>query len=118
MVFCTFLATVQCFADISRRFIVLEPWAKHQTQNTKHKKAGQKGRLLSCQIMSLLAQPQSGDDIAVALDVLFFQIVQELTAFANEFEQPGPRVEILFVKLEMLGQVDDPVGEQGHLDFR
>src|SRR5690606_16147640 len=67
---------------------------------------------------SLLAQTQALQQLAIAVTVRALQIIEQLAAAADETEQAAARVEILDVRLEVLGQFVDPCGQQRDLHFR
>src|ERR1700682_2604013 len=62
-------------------------------------------------------EPELGDNRSVALDVGALQIVQQPAALADQLEQPAPRVVVVGVRLEMVGEVIDPFAEDRDLDF-
>src|ERR1700737_3854188 len=64
---------------------------------------------------SLLPDAEPFDQLLVALGVLGLQIVEEPPPLADQLEQAAPRVVVLLVGLEMLGQVMDALGEQRDL---
>src|SRR5260221_1677018 len=66
---------------------------------------------------SLLAQAEAVDQRAVGLDVLALEVVEQAAALAHHGEQPAARMEILDVRLEMLGEHVDPLGEERDLHF-
>src|SRR5438105_5856825 len=63
-------------------------------------------------------QPELGDDRPVALDVLALQVIQQPATLADQLEQPPPRVVILGVRLQVVGEVIDPFAEDCDLDLR
>ena len=68
-------------------------------------------------VRRLAAQTQSLDESTVALDVLFLQIGEQLTALTNEHRQRACCVVILVVLLQVLGEVRNAIAEQSHLAF-
>src|ERR1700694_670225 len=62
-------------------------------------------------------EPELGDDRSVPLDVGALQIVQQPAALADQLQQPAPRVVVVGVRLEMVGEVIDPFAEDRDLDF-
>ena len=62
------------------------------------------------------AQSQTGDQILVGLLVAGLDVVQKIAALADHRQQAPARTEILLVCLQMLGQVHDPLGQDGHLN--
>src|SRR5204862_4839956 len=66
----------------------------------------------------LAAQAELLDEGAVALEVVLLQVVQEAAAPPDELEQPAPRVVVVLVGAQMLGQVVDPLREHRGLYLR
>src|SRR5579884_102752 len=66
----------------------------------------------------LAAQAELLDEGAVALEVVLLQIVQEAAAPPDELEQPAPRVVVVLVRSQVLGQVVDPLGQHRDLYLR
>jgi hypothetical protein len=62
-------------------------------------------------------EPELGDDSPVALDVGALQVVQQPATLADELEQPAPRVVVVGVRLEVVGEVIDPFAEDCDLDL-
>ena len=58
------------------------------------------------------------DDLLVAGNVLALDIVQELAAQADHLQKATTGVVVLLVRLEVVGQFVDAVGEDGDLHFR
>ena len=69
-------------------------------------------------LLSSPPQAQPADQRLVAAAVLGFQVVQQPPAAADQHQQATAGMEILRVGLQMLGQVADPLGQQGDLDLR
>jgi len=65
----------------------------------------------------LAAQAESLDERAVALDVGVLQVVQQATTLADEQQEATTAVMVVLVLLEVLGQVRDSSGQQGHLNL-
>lgn len=63
----------------------------------------------------LLAQTQSLDDGAVALNVTRLQIVEQATTLTYEACERTLGAVVLAVLLHVLGEVSDATGEQGNL---
>ena len=68
----------------------------------------------------LLLAPEAEllDQRAVALEILALEIVQQATAPSNELEQAAPRIVILRVGPQVLGELVDPSREERDLDRR
>jgi hypothetical protein len=62
-------------------------------------------------------EPELGDDSPVTLDVGALQVVQQPATLADQLEQPAPRIVVVGVRLEVVGEVVDPFAEDGDLDF-
>jgi hypothetical protein len=62
-------------------------------------------------------EPELGDDSPVALDVGALQVVQQPATLADQLQQPAPRIVVVGVRLEVVGEVIDPFAEDGDLDF-
>src|SRR5512134_2601443 len=65
----------------------------------------------------LLAQAELLDERAVLLVVAALEVVQQAAALAHHPEQPAARMEILDVRLEMIGEHVDALREERDLDF-
>src|ERR1035438_3971467 len=70
-----------------------------------------------CDLASLAADAERGDDRAVSLDIVLPHVVEQTTTATDELHQPTPGVMITLVNLEVLGQVRDAGGEQRDLDL-
>src|SRR5258708_21450710 len=66
----------------------------------------------------LATQTQTLDQRRVTLGVAGFQVIEQAAALADHLQEAAARMVILRVALEMLGEVDDPFGQDGDLDFR
>ena len=53
------------------------------------------------------AQTQPFHNLVVLLDVRFLQIIQQTTSLLDHHQQPAPRMVILLMYLEMLGEFGD-----------
>src|SRR5882757_7586834 len=67
---------------------------------------------------TLSAQTEPLDQRAVALDVLGGQVLQQPAALADQLVHAATGVVVVLVRLEVLGQVVDPLGQQRDLDLR
>src|SRR5262249_19164702 len=67
---------------------------------------------------TLLPQSESLDDALVALKVARAQIIEHAPALAHELEQASTGMMVALVRLEVLGQVADPIAQQRDLDLR
>src|SRR5664279_2813085 len=63
----------------------------------------------------LAAEAEAADDLAVALHVVVADVVEEAAAAADELQEPAPGVVVALVHLEVLGQVDDALAQDGDL---
>ena len=66
----------------------------------------------------LLPETEFFDDSAIPLDLVRLEVVEEATASPDEAEKTSAGVVVLFMDLEMLGKVGDPLGKQRDLDLR
>src|SRR5690348_13320176 len=66
----------------------------------------------------LAAEAETGDQAAVALDVVAAHVVEQATAMADELHQPAASVMVTFVRPQVLGEVIDALREDRHLDLR
>ncbi len=60
----------------------------------------------------------SNHQYAEPLHILVLQVIEETPAFSDQHEQAPPAVMVLFVDLQMLGEMGNALGNQRHLDFR
>ena len=65
----------------------------------------------------LSAQVQALDQRLVSVSPAPCEIVEQRTSLAHEEQQPAPRVMILRMQAHVLGQVPDPLGQEGDLDL-
>ena len=65
---------------------------------------------------TLLADAEGFDDLDVFVAILGGEIGQEAMALADEAKKGAAGVGVLAVLLEMLGQILDPLGQDGDLD--
>jgi len=63
-------------------------------------------------------QPELGDDRPVALDVRALKVIEQPATLANQLKQAPPRIVIVGVRLEVVGEVIDPFAEDRDLDLR
>ncbi len=66
---------------------------------------------------SLSPQPKTGDEAAIPLDILVPEVLEKSSALADHHQQSSPAVMVLFVDLQVLGEVGDALGEQCNLDL-
>src|ERR1700757_4267560 len=67
---------------------------------------------------SSATQTQPLDERAVTLDVDLGHVLDQPATAPHQQEQPPPRVVVMLVHLEVLGQVRDPLGQQRDLRLR
>ena len=65
----------------------------------------------------LLAQPETVDQLTILVGVRSLQIIEQLAPAAHHAQQAAPRMMILDVRLEMLGEVRDARRQQRDLDL-
>ena len=66
---------------------------------------------------SLLAQPETFDQLVVAAGILALEVVEQPPPPADELQKSASGVVILRVRLEVVGQVCDAVSQQRDLDL-
>ena len=66
----------------------------------------------------LAAQSEPLDEHAVALDVLLAEVAELPAAAPDELEQPAPRVVVVRVLAEVIGEPPDALGQQRDLHLR
>src|SRR5690242_1653641 len=64
-----------------------------------------------------LANPELFRDGSVALRIFLPQVLEQPSALADEHEQAAPRVVVLLVGLEVVGQAVDPLREERDLNL-
>src|SRR5271165_6885226 len=67
---------------------------------------------------ALLADPQLSDHFAVAVRIVRLQVVEQAAALAHKHEQAAAGGMIFLMRLEVLGQLADPLAQNRDLDFR
>ena len=73
--------------------------------------------MLACLSDALFTQTQFLDDGAVTVDILLHQVVEKVTAMTDHLEQATTGVVVLFVHLQVLGQIVDAAGQDRDLNF-
>src|SRR5688572_26333314 len=68
--------------------------------------------------LDLLANAQRLTDRPVTVDVLALEVIEQAAALANQHQQPAPRVMVLRVHLEVLGEVGDALRKESDLHLR
>src|SRR5262245_17786634 len=76
------------------------------------------GRWRGAERSTLLPQTESLDDALVALKVASAQIVEHAPTLAHELEQATTGMMVALVRLEVLRQIRDPIGQERDLDLR
>ena len=66
---------------------------------------------------NLLTEAQSSDQIAIALDIVVFEVVQETTTTTDEHLKTTSAVVVVCIRFEVFGQNVDALGEEGNLNF-
>ena len=69
-------------------------------------------------VTRLLTDSKFLDDVFVSISIVRLQIVQQATPLADHHEQTPPGGVVLFMRLEVLGQITDPLTQNCNLDFR
>ena len=65
----------------------------------------------------LLTQTELLDDRAVTLDIVLLEVCEEVSSVADHLEKAAAAVVVLVVRLHVLGQVVDTVGQKCDLYF-
>ena len=65
--------------------------------------------------MELAAEAQALNDLLVAILGLALDVIQVLAAHRDELEETAARREVFAVDIQVIRNVVDPLGEQGHL---
>jgi hypothetical protein len=65
----------------------------------------------------LFAQPELLNQSAIPVDVLLLEVIQETSPLSHQFDQAPAGVVIFGVDLEVVGQVTDPLAQNGHLNL-
>ena len=81
-----------------------------------------KGNRVNClfsqrALEKLFSDVQLFNDRPVPFDILFFQVLEQASAFSDEADQGTFGDEVFLVGLEMFCQVLDLHGEEGYLGF-
>src|SRR4029453_16862343 len=66
---------------------------------------------------TLLTDSEPLDELVVALRVLALQVIEQTAAAADELHETAAGVMILGVRLEVIGQISNPVRQQRDLDL-
>jgi hypothetical protein len=67
--------------------------------------------------MKLLSQFQFLDDLEIFVIIGLAQVIQQLLAGRDQHQQAFAGMIVLLVRLEMLGQIPDPFGQNRYLHF-
>ena len=65
----------------------------------------------SVRACALTTQPETADDLVIALYVYALEVIEKTSALRDHLEQAAPRMIILLMGLEMLGQLVDALAE-------
>lgn len=65
----------------------------------------------------LAANPEPGDETAVALNVVIPGVVEQSATLTDEHHQPSTRVVVALVRTQVLREVVDSLGENRDLDL-
>src|SRR5687768_1407291 len=84
----------------------------------KKRPSGRRAPSAAASESGLLAQAEALDHAAVLVRVRALQVIEQLATLAYHLEKPAPRMEVLDVRLEVLGKPVDALGEERHLDLR
>ncbi len=64
---------------------------------------------------SLAAESETSDDLLILFFGAFLDVIQQLAALGNEGQETAAGRIILFMDIHVVRQVEDPLGEEGHL---
>src|ERR1700751_2743372 len=64
------------------------------------------------------AQPETPDQRLVTADARPLEIVQQTSPLADHDEQPAPRMEVLLMAPQVIGEITDALAQDRHLDLR
>src|SRR6185369_10901178 len=103
----------------SRKLMQLDARSRAPATNGPHPRAGpQKWVIcLRCRAETSAAQTQALNQSLITRLVLALHIVEQATALRHHLDQPTPRMIVLGVGFEVIGQVGDALGKHSHLDF-
>lgn len=76
---------------------------------------GRGSRGCFCEICRSAAESEITDEFLVFLVALTLDIIKEFAALRNQLEETAARGEILFVRVEVLGEIEDPLGKKSYL---
>lgn len=63
------------------------------------------------------SQTEPIDHFPIPVQVLVLEIVEQIASLSNQLQQPAPGMMIFLVNLKMLGEVLNPLREDGNLYF-
>ncbi len=69
-------------------------------------------------VMELLPETKLFDQLPVLVGIRLLEIVQQLAALADHFQESAARMVVLHVRFEMIGKAVDPGGQERYLHFR
>jgi hypothetical protein len=62
-------------------------------------------------------EPELGDNRPITVDIGPLQIVQQAASLSDQLEQPAPRIVVVGVRFQVVGEVIDPFAEDRDLDL-
>ena len=65
----------------------------------------------------LSPQLEALDELLVAVVICALEVIEQTSALADDAHQAASRVMILLVELEVLGELGEPLRQQGYLDL-
>jgi hypothetical protein len=63
----------------------------------------------------LAAESETSDDLLILFFGTLLDVIQQLTALGNEGQKATAGREVLFVDVQMVREMEDPLGEESHL---
>ena len=104
------------------RLATLRPDPSEQPSPTRLSSTGLRG--LGCvdyvdgvDVARLATNTETANQLAVALYIATLHVIEQTAALADHLEEAAPRGVVLHVRLEVLGEVRDLLGEERDLDL-
>lgn len=68
-------------------------------------------------LLDVVADTKLGDELTVLVDVVLLDVGEKTTTLTDEHEQAAAGVEVLLVRLHVLGELADALGQDSDLDL-
>jgi hypothetical protein len=73
---------------------------------------------LTCKFSCLLfTQPELLNQSAIPVDIFLLKVIQKTSPLSHQLNQASAGVVVFGVNLKMVGQVTDPLAQNGHLNL-